>query len=177
MALTIYKNRGNDTMGYIKLDEYFTKQQMLDTNILQTKRLVLHDAITTKKLIAFKQEFGELLQRLPEVFKFWSNKQNALDYDTVEEWVDGFHFLLSIGLDKGYNKHVTVIETGNYDDLTLQELTLEMYMGEVDTLEDYLTLFEMYLTFIYKLGFGNEAIRQAYDNKNAENFKRQATGY
>lgn len=177
MALTIYKNRGNDTMGQIKLDEYFAKQQMLDTNILQTKRLVLNDSITTKKLIAFKQEFGELLQRLPEVFKFWSNKKNALDYDTVEEWVDGFHFLLSIGLDLGYNKHVTVIETGKYDECTLQQLSVYMYNGYISTLEDYQDLFEMYLTFIYKLGFGNEAIRQAYDNKNAENFKRQATGY
>lgn len=164
-------------MGHIKLEEYYNKQQMLDNNILQTKRLVRNAGITEKKLIAFKQEFGELLQRLPEVFKFWSNKKNALDYDTVEEWVDGFHFLLSIGLDKGYNKYITVVETGEYDDLTLQELTLEMYTADVHTLEDYQALFTMYLTFIYKLGFGNEAIRQAYDNKNAENFKRQATGY
>lgn len=164
-------------MGFIKLEKYYNKQQVLDDNILMTKQLVKSESITEKKLIAFKQEFGELLQRLPEVFKFWSNKKNALDYDTVEEWVDGFHFLLSIGLEKGYNKEVTVIETGKYDNFTLQELTLLMYMGHAYSVDDYKQLFEMYMTFIYKLGFSNEAIQQAYDNKNAENFKRQATGY
>lgn len=165
------------TKDHLKLGDYFDKQLMLDNNILQVKRLVRNASITEKKLIAFKQEFGELLQRLPEVFKFWSNKKNALDYDTVEEWVDGFHFLLSIGIDKGYDKEVTVIETGEYDECTIQELSLLIYNGHVYTLENYIILFKLYLTFIYKLGFGNEAIRQAYDNKNRENFKRQATGY
>lgn len=164
-------------MAKIDLKPYYEKQRLLDGNIIKSKGLVIGPKITEKKVIAFKQEFGELLQRLPEVFKFWSNKKNILDYETVEEWVDGFHFLLSIGIDKGFETTITEIDTDRYDFFTLQDLTMMIYEGDLTNTYCFEQVFKMYLTFIYKLGYTNEDIQNAYDLKNAENFKRQTNGY
>jgi dimeric dUTPase (all-alpha-NTP-PPase superfamily) len=160
----------------MKLESYYLMQAKLDLNIIMKKGLDPEKPeFMRKRIIAFKQEFGELLQRLPEVFKDWSNKKNILDDETLEEWVDGFHFLLSIGNWKGW-----AIETPVYYksfETELDELSICIYESTFSTPFEYGKTFDQYYTFIRTLGYTDEQIEAAYKKKNTVNFERQENNY
>lgn len=160
----------------MELQKYYKMQRKLDENILEKKNLdPTKPEFMRKRIIAFKQEFGELLQRLPEVFKDWSNKKNIIDAETLEEWIDGFHFLLSIGNWKGWETTHVLYQYGFHSEL--DELSLCIYESTFETKVLYLKTFDQYYTFIRTLGYTNEQIEEAYKKKNAVNFERQEQGY
>lgn len=162
----------------MNLVPFYEKQRILDDYIMNSKGLLPSEVLTQKKIIAFKQEFGELLQRLPEVFKFWSNKKNLIDNETLEEWVDGFHFLLSIGNDRGYNEEYHRVSLlFLYDEADLDELTLDIYNSSITTQNSYERAFRLYVAFILKLGYTEAEIETAYETKYQENFARQDRNY
>lgn len=95
----------------------------------------------------------------------------------LEEYVDGLHFLLSIGLEEGIGV-LDEIEISKSDNLTFQFLelfdaisNLPYYFGE------YPYIFGLYLGLGEMLGFTWEEIEEAYRQKNRENFRRQDEGY
>lgn len=162
----------------MEITKYYEMQSKLDQNIIEKKNLdPTKPEFMRKRIIAFKQEFGELLQRLPEVFKDWSNKKNILDDETLEEWVDGFHFLLSIGNWKGWSSQYKQPFVKDLDNYTLDGLTNRIYNCTFSSYDKYELCFDMYFSFIYKLGFSDEQIAASYMKKNAVNFERQEQGY
>lgn len=159
----------------MNLDYFYKQQRKLDAHIAESKG-VYHKSRRTfeQKVLAFKQEFGELLQRLPEVFKYWSNKKNIIDNETLEEWVDGFHFLLSIGLTKNWDiEGVVFIDS----DISLLSIANKIYKEFPETKIEYIFLFNRYYTFIRLLGYTDEQIKAAYDKKCQINHERQTNGY
>lgn len=160
----------------MKLDKYYKMQAVLDQNIIEKKNLNISDReLFSKRVIAFKQEFGELLQRLPKVFKYWSNKENILDEETLEEWVDGFHFLLSIGNLKGWQTNDVMFLEGFEGGL--DELAICIYENTFFGARNYYQVFDQYYTFIRTLGYTDDQIEVHYKLKNKVNFKRQENNY
>src|SRR5690625_3503887 len=81
-------------------DTLFEMQQKLDTYIKDNHNLE-NENLFDKKILALLVELGEIANET-RCFKFWSTKEpNSIDI-ILEEYVDNIHFLLSIGLEKGF---------------------------------------------------------------------------
>ncbi|WP_158738645.1 dUTP diphosphatase [Alteribacillus sp. YIM 98480] len=102
----------------------------------------------------------------------------------LEEYVDCLHFILSIGLELGFEHH-DEIESANLEDTTTDMFTLlfetvsEIRFGEKKDSKrfSYLALFMPFIQLGERLGFTWDQIEQAYLDKNATNHERQVTGY
>lgn len=101
----------------------------------------------------------------------------------LEEYVDGLHFVLELGLHFGFQKNKPFLVHADFEVekmfLKLYKITMqfvvvsgrqhkEFYFGEL--LSNYLGLGKI-------LGFTWEQIEQAYMDKNAVNHQRQEDGY
>jgi dimeric dUTPase (all-alpha-NTP-PPase superfamily) len=164
----------------MNLKRLFEIQKQLDNHIIENKGLQGQDLLE-EKVLALKVELGELANELPEVFKFWSNKKNNYE-KALKEYVDGLHFILSIGLDHGFHEDLKglAIESIEWENITCQFLELlridwEKYeCGEGDY---YHSGLEMFLSLGEMIGFTWEQIEQAYLDKNKVNHERQESGY
>lgn len=133
-----------------------------------------------KKILAFQVELGELANELPEVFKFWSNKKNNYE-KALKEYVDGLHFLLSIGNDlkmKNYNYYAvdSPLNQSLVDTFTSLMTDAEALM-ELDYKNSYLFIMNRFLSLGEQLGFTTDQMEQAYYDKNKINHERQAKNY
>src|SRR5690625_1594587 len=81
-------------------------QRNLDKYIESNHQLEGQDLIE-EKMLALLVELGEMANET-RCFKFWSTKGKSDQGIILEEYVDNIHFLLSIGLEKGY--HFTQID-------------------------------------------------------------------
>ena len=100
----------------------------------------------------------------------------------LEEYVDGLHFVLSIGLEHKFDEWVDVlaIEDIRYSDIITQFRTLLQTDWEIYEEGDggyYHEGLELYIGLGKMLGFSWEQIEQAYMEKNAINHQRQNEGY
>ena len=82
------------------LQKLFTMQEALD-HYIQTNKQVTED-VFTKKGLALLVELAELANET-RCFKFWSEKGPSEREVILEEYVDSIHFLLSLGIEKGFN--------------------------------------------------------------------------
>nr|WP_260858066.1 dUTP diphosphatase [Bacillus sp. FJAT-22090] len=98
----------------------------------------------------------------------------------LEEYVDSIHFLLSLGIEKGFND-LKEWPVGNVDgNLTkLFLLTNEAILTFLTntTKSAYEKIWTLYGAIAEKLGFSNEDVLQAYISKNETNYERQKNGY
>lgn len=98
----------------------------------------------------------------------------------LEEYVDGLHFLISIGLeiyskaelkDKVRNLvHVTITNIDQVFSLLYHQITNNLYTN-------WEFIYSVYIGWGYLLGFSTEEIKEAYKKKNNKNLERQANGY
>ena len=97
----------------------------------------------------------------------------------LDEFADGLHFLLSLGIDQGFEvDSIEVFDDGNSltdNLLRTYELTSIFYLNQTRT--NYLKMFYSYLVALFKLGYSWEEARDAYYLKLKENHNRQATNY
>ncbi len=151
-----------------ELDEYIEKENGLES-------VPLFD----RKILALLVEVGELANET-RCFKFWSKKGPSEKKVIVEEFVDGLHFILSLGIEKGLEE----LEWSGYDyshqDITKQFLDLYESISHFEK-EQSIPNYEHVLTHYFYLGklldFSKEEITQAYIEKNKINFERQKNGY
>lgn len=170
----------------MNLTELFKEQQLL------RDKIGYNEPDRFEKLIlALLVELGECANCW-RGFKFWSKRQEPLKeivlnspsggtktvYPLLEEYVDGLHFVLELGIEKGFmprpipysketsitNSFITVMEFA-----TLFELS--------PTSQRYNLLFTRFIELGEILGFTWEQIEQAYMEKNAINHERQEQGY
>lgn len=147
------------------------------------------------KLLAFQVELGELANET-RCFKFWSKKPASAKDIILEEYVDGLHFLMSLGLDSGHEpsaefwRVVDQLMTGTKEELSniadhnakqtaaFQKVfkALTAYNAE-HTLPVYKQLFADFLVLGDVLGFSIEQMVEAYLEKNKVNYERQEQGY
>ncbi|SFJ13932.1 Dimeric dUTPase, all-alpha-NTP-PPase (MazG) superfamily [Halobacillus dabanensis] len=154
----------------------YNMQRKLDLYIENQHNLEKGEKIE-EKVLALLVEVGELANET-RCFKFWSMKRASEKSVILEEYVDGVHFLLSIGLDLGYTYTSTSIDA--FDSQTAAFLNvydtvhiLRMEKGE----EAYREAFHAYLQLGLTLGITEWELVEAYKRKNAINYERQDQGY
>ncbi|WP_440896067.1 dUTP diphosphatase [Amphibacillus sp. Q70] len=155
----------------------FEMQQQLDQYI-QSNHQVTSDQLFERKILALFVELGELANET-RCFKFWSVKEPSPREVILEEYVDGIHFILSLGLDAEFQldevKHQPY--TGDLTGLFNQLYRAIDYYRDDRTEITYLTVFGLFLTLGKELGFTDQEIQSAYFEKNKVNFKRQDEQY
>ena len=161
----------------MKLSQLFTMQQELDS-FIQKNREVKTDVFQEKGL-ALLVELAELANETRS-FKFWSAKGPSEIEVILEEYVDSIHFLLSLGIEKGFEEMTDWPEeevSGNLTELFLKTTESIIHFLNEQTIESYENMWVHYGAIAKSLGFTYEHIIDAYIMKNDENYKRQNTGY
>jgi dimeric dUTPase (all-alpha-NTP-PPase superfamily) len=163
----------------MQLAKLFHMQKALDTHIEEKHNLQGED-LFDRKVLALLVEIGELANETRS-FKFWSVKPSSAREVILEEFVDGVHFILSLGLECGFEaERIDVNEYGAA--LNVNEQFLIIYdmisiFRKSKSLDDYNKLFISYLQLASMLGFKYEEIERAYFNKNEVNYQRQQNNY
>ncbi|KGP90861.1 hypothetical protein N780_02430 [Pontibacillus chungwhensis BH030062] len=156
----------------------FKMQQQLDQRI-EAEHGLEHEDLFRKKVMALLVELGELANET-RCFKFWSTKPPKEDEVILEEYVDGLHFILSLGLEKGYRYHQQEQKEALEGGLTDH---FHKVFGEIHLFQEsptdmhYQQLFKTFLDLGVKLGFSEQSIQDAYYQKNEVNHQRQEDGY
>lgn len=164
------------------LEKMFNMQASLDQYIEWWHRLE-EEALIERKLMAFQVELAELANET-RCFKFWSRKGPSEKAVILEEYVDGLHFLLSVGLECGFEEKVEV-RRHNIGKADERQLTEDFFQVMEDILAlrssrklaAYETLFNNFIMLGSHLGFSDDEIEQAYIEKNGVNRQRQDEGY
>jgi len=159
-------------------DKLYSMQQQLDQYIEDNHQLKDLD-VFQEKYLALLVEIGELANET-RCFKFWSSKPGSDKHIILEEYVDGIHFILSLGLEKGYR----YAGSGNLEPATSSQTQMfnEVFSSCVSfknntTKSNYDNLFTTYLQLGNLLGFQEEDVQHAYFKKNEINYERQDQGY
>ncbi|MEN1968266.1 dUTP diphosphatase [Lentibacillus sp. N15] len=155
----------------------FTMQKQLDHYIEKTQEVTGKD-LFQEKILALFVEIGELANET-RCFKFWSVKPKSKQDIILAEYVDGLHFIMSLGLDCGYGYESQTIKNGEN---TVTEQFNHVFsscilFNQDPSVANYEQLFVAYLVLGKQLGFDEEAVYQAYRKKNEINYERQDQGY
>ena len=158
-------------------DMFFTMQNQLDSYIQSKHRLEKTD-IFQAKILALLVEVGELANET-RCFKFWSTKPRNEKKIILEEYVDGIHFILSLGIDQGYRYNEKLLEevTSSETEQFNQVFDSVAAFKEEPSKLNYERLFTNYLELGDLLGFSETDIQEAYMKKNEINYERQNEGY
>ncbi|MGM8213325.1 dUTP diphosphatase [Virgibacillus sp. W0430] len=157
--------------------ELFTMQAALDQYIVD-KHALSDKNLFEKKYLALLVELGELANET-RCFKFWSTKSRNESSVILEEYVDNIHFILSLGIEKGYILETIQFEVES-DSETAQfnnVFAACTLFYEHPSVENYKNLFKRYLQLGKTLGFNEKDIQKAYKDKNEINYERQQAGY
>lgn len=162
----------------MNLQKLYQMQTELD-NRIKVEHGLLETDVINEKILAFQVELAELANET-RCFKYWSKKPASERVVILEEYVDGIHFLLSLGLDLGFDSLPIKQDLKIEESLTLQFLKLfqicsEFKQTKVET--NFRFLFGQYLGLAQLLQFSIEEIETAYIGKNQVNHDRQTDGY
>jgi dimeric dUTPase (all-alpha-NTP-PPase superfamily) len=162
----------------MNIDTMFELQKVLDTHIKE-KHSLEKENLVDRKILALLVELGELANET-RCFKFWSIKPPSASEKILEEFVDGIHFILSIGIDlsyeAGFELKIIEKEISQVDQfLAIYQCITEFRLGH--TKETYEDLLSEYFSLGLLLGFSTEEIMFAYISKNEINHERQEQGY
>lgn len=160
----------------MRFDRLFSLQKDLNNHIEQAHNLT--GPLLSKKILALQVEIGELANET-RCFKYWSNQGPSSKDIILEEYVDCLHFILSIGLDKGY-ENIDFISIQPETEIIQQFLNLFIDINDFITCnskDHYITLFQDFISLGFSLNFSIEDIENGYFKKNKLNHKRQEQGY
>ncbi|CAM3753023.1 dUTP diphosphatase [Mesobacillus zeae] len=165
----------------MNFNKLFLMQEELDSHIEEKHGLAGED-LFGRKVLALLVELGELANET-RCFKFWSVKPASGKDIILEEFVDGIHFMLSLGLECSYEKGsvpqlafaAEAEGTANSQFLKVYESVLAFQASREE--KEYWDMFAGYLTLASIMGISEEEIQQAYCRKNEINYERQQKGY
>ncbi len=159
------------------LAELFAAQRKLDEEIA-VNHGISYATTREKRTLALLVEVGELANAT-RCFKYWSNKNGESHERILDEYADGLHFFLSLGIDINSKKACYNL-TKHKDNLSEQFLliyqNISRFMKKSDDLS-YQRAFQSFLNLIPLLGFRFSTIEKAYFKKLGENYQRQAHNY
>lgn len=161
----------------IILDDCFFLQARLDEEIASNHH-VDYESTFSRRVLALLVELGEFANET-RCFKYWSYKDPSAKEIILDEYADGLHFLLSLGVMMGvsqYTHHFVVREK----DLT--EAILKVYQDVVELKENfdpehYAKAFADYLNIIPLFDYSSDEVLSAYKAKCKTNHVRQKTHY
>ena len=149
----------------IELDELFLAQEQLDLTIAKNHGIT-YKTTRHRRLMACLVEIGELANAT-RCFKYWSNKGPESDEIVLDEYADGLHFFLSLGVDIGTKKR-TYNLTKHEADMTDQFLLIYHRLDEFRKRQDdasYIRAFQAFLNLLPLLGYKWKDLREAYYKK------------
>ncbi|MEI5909426.1 dUTP diphosphatase [Bacillus spongiae] len=158
--------------------------KLVETQRELRKRIGYNESDRHEKLVlAFLVELGELANET-RCFKFWSKKPPSEKKKILEEYSDGFHFVLELGIEIEYDfsEPITISDVPN---TTIEQHFLKLsqqicsmrYWSKGGNAFFYKHLLDDYIKLGMLLGFSWEEIVQAYYKKNEINHTRQESGY
>ncbi|MFB1050876.1 dUTP diphosphatase [Paraliobacillus sp. JSM ZJ581] len=158
-------------------EKLFVMQKQLDMYI-QSNHALETSVLFDKKVLALLVEIGELANET-RCFKFWSKKGPSESNVILEEYVDGLHFILSLGIDQDFEPKQIDISTSQADTTALfhQVYQAIIVFKNEPTNKNYQHLFGLFLRLGQVLGFSETAIMAAYIDKNEVNYNRQDQNY
>jgi dimeric dUTPase (all-alpha-NTP-PPase superfamily) len=162
----------------MNIKKLYNLQKELDAHI-KTNHQLQNDNLVDKKILALLVEIGELANET-RCFKFWSLKPTAPKAKIIEEFVDGIHFILSLGIECGFENNELEIHNSQTGDMTDQFLKVFECVSKFKNTPSFIyyeQLFSEYLSLGLQLGFSHHDIEDAYLQKNEVNFERQENGY
>lgn len=161
----------------IVLDELFKAQSGLDSRIA-SEHHVTYENTREKRIMALIVEIGELANTT-RCFKYWSNKGMEAKEVILDEYADGLHFFLSLGVDIKSKKKLYSF-TKHEADLTAQILKTysltAVFMKKQDE-KSYVKAFQAFLNIVPLLHVRWSTIEEAYYKKLGVNYNRQETNY
>lgn len=155
-------------------------QQELDARILSLHQESIETTFR-KRILALLVELGELANET-KCFKFWSNKPANERAVILDEYVDGIHFLISLGNDLhiDFSKIQYTMKEVN---VSLSEQFLHCF-GKITAFMDqnqdhleFMAMLEEYFALGNVLGFTFDDVVAGYLQKNQKNHQRQDTNY
>jgi dimeric dUTPase (all-alpha-NTP-PPase superfamily) len=161
----------------IVLDELFPLQAGLDQEIADLHH-VDYESTHDRRVLALLVELGEFANET-RCFKYWSLKPASPKEVVLDEYADGLHFFLSLGIPLGVT---TFSHRYKIREKDLSRAIVGVYkavgaLHEHYDPEHYGVAFGAYLNLLPLLGVeGSEAIA-AYKKKLAVNYRRQETKY
>lgn len=152
------------------------KQKQLDSYIHELHD-VTYETTLKRRILAFLVELGELANET-RCFKFWSLKGPSSDDVIFEEYIDGVHFILSIGIAINYdfNQNIEVKE----NNLSLVDQFFKVYQlasNFDNSAKSYKSFVSEFLNLGVKLGLTKEKLDEYYQKKWLINFERQNNKY
>ena len=159
------------------LTNLYQKQAELDQRIAENHN-ISYETTRERRILALLVEFGEFANAT-RCFKYWSNKPSeALDV-VLDEYVDGLHFFLSLGIDiKAKKKQYHY--TKHADNLTKQILEvyrLSALFYQKQDEKSYIKAFQAFINITPLLKVRWSTVEKAYYKKLGENYHRQDTNY
>ncbi len=161
----------------IILTDLYKKQSELDAHI-QANHQLDYPSTRMRRILALLVELGELANET-RAFKFWSLKAPSPLEKILDEYADGMHFFLSLGIDFKSTKDVYDISSST-SDLVAQILHTYHLIDEMkndQTPTSFEVAFQSYLDMIPLLNVSAADVIAAYYQKLGINYKRQQEKY
>lgn len=161
----------------INLEELYKLQALLDKEIADNHN-VTYESTHSRRLLALIIELGELANET-RCFKYWSNKGPSPIEVIKDEYADGLHFLLSLGVPLKANKFCYELKK-NDEDLTSQFLNmykLALSLKDNYDLSHYENAMQYYLDMALSISMNEDDVINAYKAKLKVNHVRQETNY
>ena len=165
------------TGDFIELTPLFALQEALDQEIALAHD-VTYETTFPRRLMALLVELGEFANET-RCFKYWSVKGPSPKEVILDEYADGLHFLLSLGIPLGVSEYKHYFRV---DEKDLTQAILNVYedalkLREEYTVENYAKAFGDYLNIIPLFDYSSEEVIEAYLKKLSTNHKRQQNHY
>ena len=161
----------------LDLSSLYALQSDLDAKIASLHN-VSYESTKNRRLMALIVEISELANA-SRCFKYWSNKGSESLERIKDEYADGLHFLLSLGIPLKTNIYTYNIKKS---DLGLTEQFLNLFkaalaLSEHYDLDHYQKCMELFLSLAPSLKMSEEDIISSYKNKLEVNYQRQENNY
>lgn len=161
----------------INLSPLYPLQEGLDKEI----HLLHHESYETtfdKRVLSLLVELGEFANET-RCFKYWSLKGPSAKERILDEYADGLHFILSLGIAIGIREFDEEIPSSP---LSLTEQLLLAYeeassFRKKKDASSYKAMMFAFLGIIELLGYSEEDVLEAYKKKLKVNHQRQIDHY
>ena len=161
----------------IDLAKLYIKQAELDQRIADNHHIT-YQTTRERRILALLVEIGEFANAT-RCFKYWSNKASEPQDIVLDEYVDGLHFFLSLGIDINVTKK-NYHYTKKADNLTKQVLEtyrLAALFYKKQDEKSYIKAFQAFINIVPLLKVRWSTIEKAYYKKLGENYSRQDNNY
>ena len=165
----------------INLFDLYESQRKLDV-FINKKHKTNYKKSFFSRMLAFVVEIGEFANET-RCFKYWSLNKKISKQKILEEYIDGLHFLLSIGIPLKFDKKMSFqITKPSMKKLNLVKKILKIYYETIKLVDNYnfyqyKKVLKNYLEISYFLNLSLNEIIKIYNKKNKINYERQKNGY